>query len=295
MSMGNFIKFVRFTISQVDSDATEAEAKMWLLEKLEGFIEERVSVAQLNIAKYCASAIKNNDVILTYGSSPVVRQILLSSAKLKPFRLIVVDSRPLKEALKTVSALSMHVPCTYTPLSCAAASMKEATKVILGASALLANGSVMAPAGTAMVASLAKFFNVPVMIAAESYKFCEKVQLDSIVFNEMGSCSELVVPAGAQSDVTAGGEVSAAPKPTPWGRYQSAAEASELNRFPFQVFNLRYDITPIEAVSVVATEAGMIPPTSVPVLIRELRLDQTGTCSISLLYQYVMLRSILFL
>lgn len=287
MSMGNFIKFFRFTISQVDNEVTEAEAKKWLLDKLDGFIEERVSVAQQNIAKFCATAIKNNDVILTFGSSPVVRLILLSSAKVKSFRLVVVDSRPLKEALKTVAALSPHVSCTYTPLCCAASVMKESTKVILGASALLSNGSVLAPAGTAMVASLAKFFNVPVIIAAESYKFCEKVQLDSIVFNEMGTCSELVVAAGTpgadpsvakNSDpaVGDGANTNSGPVPVMWGKYQSAAEASEATRFPFQVINLRYDITPIDAVSVVATEAGMIPPTSVPVLIRELRLDQTG-------------------
>lgn len=287
MSMGNFIKFFRFTISQVNNEITEAEAKKWLLDKLDGFIEERVSVAQQNIAKFCANAIKDNDVILTFGSSPVVRQILQSSAKLKTFRLVIVDSRPLKEALKTVAAMSPHVSCTYTPLSCAASVMKETTKVLLGASALLSNGSVLAPAGTAMVASLAKFYNVPVIIAAESYKFCEKVQLDSIVFNEMGTCNELVVLAGTpgadplvthNSDPCSVEESSAPAGPVPvvWGRYQGASEASETSRFPFQVVNLRYDITPIESVSVVATEAGMIPPTSVPVLIRELRLDQTG-------------------
>ena len=285
MSMGNFIKFFRFTISQVPSDMNEADAKDFLLEKLHGFIEERIAVAQQNIAKFCTSSIRNNDVILTFGSSPVIRQVLLAAAQVKTFRLIVVDVRPLREAMKTVVALSPHVSCMYTPLSCAASVMKEATKVILGASALLSNGSVLAPAGTAMVAELAKFFRVPVIIAAESYKFCEKVQLDSIVYNELGSCSELVSaanaageqgPASDSADNSTSADTSSAPVPVMWTGYKGAAEASDESRFPFQVINLRYDITPIESVSVVATEAGMIPPTSVPVLIRELRLDQTG-------------------
>jgi translation initiation factor 2B subunit (eIF-2B alpha/beta/delta family) len=43
--------------------------------------------------------------------------------------------------------------------------------------------------------------------------------------------------------------------------------------FPFQVVNLRYDLTPIGNISVIATETGLIPPTSIPVLIRELRTD----------------------
>lgn len=283
MSMGNFIKFFRFTISQVPSDMNEADAKDFLLEKLHGFIEERIAVAQQNIAKFCTSSIRNNDVILTFGSSPVIRQVLLAASKVKSFRLIVVDVRPLREAMKTVVALSPHVSCMYTPLSCAASVMKEATKVILGASALLSNGSVLAPAGTAMVAELAKFFRVPVIIAAESYKFCEKVQLDSIVYNELGSSSELVSTTNSTGeqgrDNTESSTVvdaASAPVPVMWTGYKGAAEASDESRFPFQVINLRYDITPIESVSVVATEAGMIPPTSVPVLIRELRLDQTG-------------------
>jgi translation initiation factor 2B subunit (eIF-2B alpha/beta/delta family) len=33
---------------------------------------------------------------------------------------------------------------------------------------------------------------VPVIVASEAYKFCEKVQLDSVVYNELGSASEIV-------------------------------------------------------------------------------------------------------
>jgi translation initiation factor 2B subunit (eIF-2B alpha/beta/delta family) len=37
------------------------------------------------------------------------------------------------------------------------------------------------------------------------------------------------------------------------------------------IISLRYDLTPISNISVVATETGLIPPTSRPVLIRELK------------------------
>ena len=47
-------------------------------------------------------------------------------------------------------------------------------------------------------------------------------------------------------------------------------------KLPFDVINLRYDLTPIGNISVVATEAGLIPPTSIPVLIRELGSDFGG-------------------
>ena len=35
--------------------------------------------------------------------------------------------------------------------------------------------------------------------------------------------------------------------------------------------NLEYDLTPIDFVQVIITEMGMVPPTSVPVIIREQR------------------------
>jgi translation initiation factor eIF-2B subunit delta len=36
---------------------------------------------------------------------------------------------------------------------------------------------------------------------------------------------------------------------------------------------LRYDITPIIFINAVATEVGLIPPTSVPVVVREFRRE----------------------
>lgn len=53
-----------------------------------------------------------------------------------------------------------------------------------------------------MVAALAKAQQIPVIVAAESYKFSEKVQLDSIVYNELGHASEIAV----MGTVTAAGE-----------------------------------------------------------------------------------------
>lgn len=41
-------------------------------------------------------------------------------------------------------------------------------------------------------ASLLQAMRVPVIIASEAYKFCEKVQLDSVVYNELGSAFEIV-------------------------------------------------------------------------------------------------------
>lgn len=58
--------------------------------------------------------------------------------------------------------------------------------MFLGAHALLANGYVMSRVGTSQIALVAKAFNVPVLVCCETYKFCDRVQTDSFVSNELG-------------------------------------------------------------------------------------------------------------
>ena len=60
------------------------------------------------------------------------------------------------------------------------------TKVFLGAHALLTNGYVMSRIGSSIIAMVAKANNVPVLVCCETYKFCERVQTDAFVFNELG-------------------------------------------------------------------------------------------------------------
>ena len=75
-------------------------------------------------------------------------------------------------------------------------------QVFLGASAVLSNGTVMSRAGSAAVAMMATATSKPVIICCETYKFHEKVQLDSITANELGDPSVLTRVA-RRPDVTA--------------------------------------------------------------------------------------------
>ena len=51
----------------------------------------------------------------------------------------MVDTRPLNEGLQTLAALSPYVRCVHTPLTGAAATMREATRVILGTPATVSS------------------------------------------------------------------------------------------------------------------------------------------------------------
>lgn len=311
--MGNIIKYLRQCISKIPPELSEAESKTILLQKLQSFLDEKMLYAGESIARYVTTTISDDDVILTFGSSPLIRKILLQAAQSKKFRVVIIDTRPLNEGLETLATLSKTIHCVYSPLSGAAVAMNGVTKVIFGASCLLSNGSMLAPAGTAMVASLAKARQIPVIVASESYKFSDKVQLDSIVFNELGHSSEIAVmlPASEALELS-GNEPSTSttsnaaspefvPVPQQVGGYRGSADKlSLLNvpvreeadtsevvtvpakvgitpapsvKLPYEVVNLRYDLTPLSNISVVATETGLIPPTSIPVLIREIQSD----------------------
>ena len=50
-------------------------------------------------------------------------------------------------------------------------------QVILGAAAVMSNGTVMGRAGTAAVAMVAHSYSKPVLVCCESYKFHERVQV----------------------------------------------------------------------------------------------------------------------
>lgn len=53
------------------------------------------------------------------------------------------------------------------------------------------------------VALSARRFNIPTIVCCETYKFSEKVQLDSICWNEVGDPDELVRPT-EQADMRSG-------------------------------------------------------------------------------------------
>jgi translation initiation factor eIF-2B subunit delta len=91
--------------------------------------------------------------------------------------VIVVDSRPDLCGKKMLGKLMLNgIQCTYITINAISFVMPRVTKVILGAHALLADGSAMSIIGSSQIALVAKSFNVPVVVCCETYKFCDKVQ-----------------------------------------------------------------------------------------------------------------------
>ncbi|KAG9337479.1 hypothetical protein JZ751_028670 [Albula glossodonta] len=218
--------YISMQVSETDSLAPPPlQAKDRLLQCIDSYIVEKIQLAAKAISKYAIEKISDGDVILVYGWK---------------FRVIVVDSRPRlegREALRRLVKKGIH--CTYV------------SKVFLGAHALLANGYVMSRVGTSQIALVAKAYNVPVLVCCETYKFCERVQTDSFVSNELDDPDDLIVTRKGKTQLEH------------WQEVRSLG-----------LLNLVYDVTPPDFVDLVITDLGMIPCTSVPVVLRVKNVDQ---------------------
>ncbi|XP_039048184.1 translation initiation factor eIF-2B subunit delta-like [Hibiscus syriacus] len=253
-SMGNAIKFLKNRIAKLPLVLSESEAKATLMSDVDRFINEKIIIAEKVIVKHAVTKIRDGDVLLTYGASSVVEMILLHAHELgKQFRVVVVDSRPKLEGQLLLRRLVRKgLSCTYTHVNAVSCIMQEVTRVFLGASSVLSNGTVYSRVGTACVAMVAHAFRVPVLVCCEAYKFHERVQLDSICFNELGN-PEAISKVHGREDIN----------------YLDGF----VNQEKLQLLNLVYDATPSDYISMIITDYGMIPPTSVPVIVREYRRE----------------------
>jgi translation initiation factor eIF-2B subunit delta len=248
--MGNAFTFCKIAVASLERDSPWEQAKETLEDTIERYLQERIDFANQVITDYALQKIENGDVILTFGNSHAI-SVLLTTAKEKglDFYVWVVDARPLWEGKKLLETLQKaDIPCGYIQLNALTFVMKQVTKVFLGASALMSNGAIYGRVGTACVALLAKDNHIPVLVCCETYKISNKVQLESITQNELGNPDVLVkVPRGDGSSLA------------------NWKDTSNL-----KLLNLLYDVTPPDFVSGIVTEVGIIPPTSVAVLLREM-------------------------
>lgn len=270
VSMGNAFSFLKLAVANLERDLEWNEARDILLESLEAYVTERIEYAGKAISRHAGSKIQDKgDVILVFGRSEVVNRLLLDAALTdgKTFRVIVVDSRPLLEGRDTLEILSRAgIPCTYVLLNALSyLMMREVTKVFLGASALMSNGSVLSRVGTACVALLANSNHIPVLVGCETYKICNRVQLESITGNELGDAEEVAFTDCARVGPS-----------NRWGeeKKNDGSVLSDWKSNPnLKLLNLMYDLTPSSAVTGIVTEVGILPPSSVAVLLREMNPD----------------------
>ncbi|CAK1544430.1 unnamed protein product [Leptosia nina] len=246
-SQVNAIKHFRHQLTQLPNNVDEFDAKKKLQEEMDRYIREQIDMAGEAISIAVRNKISNGDNILTYGCSSLIERILRESHEAGvQYRAVVVGNRVSHSAREMLRRLiAAGVSCSYVDISALSFVMKSINKVLLGANALLVNGSVLGAVGTLQAALVARAHNVPVLVACETHKFSDRVQTDAFVYNEIGDPEALIDKSDENSLL------------------KDWRSNPNLN-----LLNLTYDVTPASLVTAVVTELAILPCTSAPVVLR---------------------------
>ncbi|CAN3353550.1 translation initiation factor eIF2B subunit delta [Diutina catenulata] len=302
--MGNAIRWLKQEISHVPVDESDSEAKAALVAKIDDFIRDKVELSGQVIVDNASQHVAEGATIVTYAHSQVLQQLFIHCAVVqnKHFKLVVADSRPLFEGKRLVASLAAttapgetrpitetHIEVSYVLMpALSSVSFADVSCVFLGASAMLSNGRLYSRVGTAMIAMMCHTRNIPVLTCCESIKFSDRVQLDSVTTNELADPEDIVANIDSMQPPqkktfaleqflkTAEAEQE---KPTQQQKKKEKEKSSSANdAHPLSlwksldnvtVLNIMYDLTPPEYIKKVITELGALPPSSVPVILRE--------------------------
>lgn len=123
------------------------------------------------IVQRAGDYIHQDECILTFGYSRVVELFLKAAGAKRRFQLIIAEAAPALDGHRLALSLSKisNIAVTLMPDSGLYAIMGRVNKVLLGVTAVMADGGAIVPCGQLMVATAAKEFSVPVVCAAASF------------------------------------------------------------------------------------------------------------------------------
>ena len=132
---------------------------------------------------------------------------------------------------------NLGVEVVYTYINGVSALISKVTKVFILARCMFANGYLLGNSGASMISCLAYNYKKPVIAFCETYKFCEKSQMDSYLYNNI--------------------------------HIENNHSRGKNKEETVNFLNMKYDLTPSNYINMIICELGYLPTTSVPVVIRE--------------------------
>lgn len=196
------------------SGKLHAPSKDIRAEVIEGIGEIIDELGQVDdqIAAYAPEHIHSNEIILTHTSSTTVQRFLLKAAAKRKFTVIHAESYPNdhESVHATVSGTSpgdeeilsfesfqkpliaLGITVILIPDSAVFALMSRVNKVILGTHSVLANGGLVAAAGTRVIARAAKVHQAPVVVVSGVYKLSPVYPFDFESLIEYGDAGKVI-------------------------------------------------------------------------------------------------------
>ena len=169
---------------------------------------DELELVDAQIAESALDHIHSGETILTYGSSQTVQKFLLTAAKKRKFTVVHAEAYP-NDHLATHATIlngasdsqddrwrpltsTNNVTVILIPDTAAYALMSRINRVLLSPHTVLANGSLLATAGTATIAASAQAHKVPVVVLAGVYKLSPIYPFDTQELIEYGDPGKVV-------------------------------------------------------------------------------------------------------
>ncbi|KAH3666389.1 hypothetical protein WICMUC_005657 [Wickerhamomyces mucosus] len=282
VSMGNAIRWLKQQISIISIDLNDKDAKDELISQIKDFIKEKIEYSGKVIIESTSNHISNGSKILTFGNSQVLKEIFLHNHLVlhKKFQVIIVDSNPLFEGKQLAKELSSNgLNIKYVLINSLSTIFQDSIDfVFLGAHSMLSNGFLYSRVGSALIAMKAKNRNVPVLVCCESIKFSDKVQLDSVTLNELSDSNLLINNGQKRQNISLdkfvqNHEIKPIQSTKDKKEKDDSSKVEDLSNWRnnqyLNIVNVMYDLTPPDFIEKIITEVGALPPSSVPVILRE--------------------------
>ena len=192
--------------------------------------ESRQAIAQ--VAQYGSELIIEGDRIMTHSySSTVVAVLKEAFTKYRNIEVITTRSGPGRTGEKIAQELEYYgIPVTFIDDAAMGLYLLTVSKVVVGADRVCADGKVINGIGTYQLALAAKMAGIPFYVFCETLKFDPRLKGDEVDLEE-----------------------------------KDTSEVVGLGRLPpkVRVRNPYFDITPLELVTGIVTENGLLTPEKV--------------------------------
>jgi len=197
------------------ADSSKLDVKAEVIDGIKELLDE-LEVVDSQIAESALDHIHSNEIIMTHTSSQTVQKFLAAAARKRKFTLVHAEAFPndhlashativnggrkndpdspsddsADERWKPLTAMGITV--ILIPDSAVFALMSRINKVIIAPHTVLANGSLIAAAGSATIARAARAHRVPVVVLSGVYKLSPVYPFDSDELIESGDPGKVV-------------------------------------------------------------------------------------------------------
>ena len=194
--------------STKDNKQEKLDIKAEVIDGIKELLDE-LEVVDTQIAESALEHIHSGETILTHGSSQTVQKFLATAARKRKFTVVHAEGWPNDHEATHATIVnggggtgiederwkpltSMGVTVILIPDTAIFALMSRINKVIISPHIVLANGSLLAAAGTSSITLAAQAHSVPVVVLAGVYKLSPVYPFDTQQLIEYGDPSKVV-------------------------------------------------------------------------------------------------------